>query len=189
MFLYRLKILRIFRKDTPSSPLARSFPTGGKPFGWDASKFFSLPHWGSLTVAEGNFDHPVNGQKVNERAAGPAPGQGTALERAVDEGPFMRLRAHIERQCVYRKRPRLYRNAARHYIVQLPLITAYAELLPGRTLPPVLRLPDHSPDGRDRLRRPTPNPPQSGGEAFWFEPAPASAFPIGEGGPRGTSGG
>jgi hypothetical protein len=24
---------------------------------------------GSLTVAEGNFDHPVNGQKVNERAA------------------------------------------------------------------------------------------------------------------------
>jgi hypothetical protein len=47
-----------------------------------------------------------------------------------------------------------------------PLITAYAELLPGRTLPPVLRLPDHSPDGRDRLRRPTPNPPK--GEAFWL---------------------
>jgi hypothetical protein len=70
-----------------------------------------------LTVAEGNFDHPVNGQKVNERAARPAPGQGTALERAVDEGPSMRLRAHIERECVYRKRLRLYRNAARHYIV------------------------------------------------------------------------
>ncbi len=28
---------------------------------------------GSLTVAKGNFDHPVNGQKVNERAARSAP--------------------------------------------------------------------------------------------------------------------
>ncbi|MBQ1892730.1 MAG: hypothetical protein II155_01345, partial [Clostridia bacterium] len=37
--------------------------------------------WGSLTVAEGNFDHPVNGQKVNERAAGSAPGQGTGAVR------------------------------------------------------------------------------------------------------------
>jgi hypothetical protein len=23
---------------------------GGKPFGWDASKFFSLPHWGRGTA-------------------------------------------------------------------------------------------------------------------------------------------
>ena len=36
---------------------------------------------GSLTVAEGNFDHPVNGQKVNERAARSAPGQGTGAAR------------------------------------------------------------------------------------------------------------
>ena len=28
--------------------------------------------------------------------------------------------AHIERECVYRKRPRLYRNAARHYIDPSP---------------------------------------------------------------------
>ena len=54
----------------------------------------------------------------------PSPlGKGDREERAVDEGPFMRLRAYIERECVYRKRLRLYRNAARHYIVQLPLIS------------------------------------------------------------------
>ena len=47
----------------------------------------------------------------------------------------MRLRAHIERESVYRKRLRLYRNAARYYIVQTPLITAYAELPhPGGSL-------------------------------------------------------
>ena len=92
----------------------------------------------------------------------------------------MRLRAHIERESVYRKRLRLYRNAARHYIDQIPLISRLCrQLLPGRTLLPVLRLPDHSPDGRDRHRRPTPNPPK--GEAFWLDSAPASAFPWGKG--------
>ena len=57
-----------------------------------------------------------------------------------------------------------------------PLISRLCrQLLPGRTLLPVLRLPDHSPDGRDRHRRPTPNPPK--GEAFWFEFAPAFSLP------------
>ncbi len=49
---------------------------GGSLLFRDASKYSAFP-WGSLTVAEGNFDHPVNGQKVNERAARSAPGQGT----------------------------------------------------------------------------------------------------------------
>ncbi len=53
---------------------------GGKPFGLAVSNYPVFPG-GSLTVAEGNFDHPVNGQKVNERAARPAPGQGTGAVR------------------------------------------------------------------------------------------------------------
>ena len=70
-----------------------------------------------MTVAEGNFDHPVNGQKVNERAAYVRPGAGDRRRKPlVDEGSPLRLPAHIERPGVYRKRLRLYRNSARRYI-------------------------------------------------------------------------
>ncbi len=119
-----MKILRIFQKDTPSSPLTRSFPTGGKPFG-------SSP-----------------------RQRQPSPrGRGTALERAVDEGPFMRLRrisnanAYIENACVYIEMPQGIIS------FNSPLITAYAEL---------------------------PHP-KVGGKPFGWSHADFSAFPGGKG--------
>ena len=124
----------LYRSDPPhqsfSLTLARQLPHRGKPFGWADSDYTAFP-WG----------------------------KGDREERAVDEGPFMRLRANIERECVYRKRLRLYRNAVRHYIVQTPLITAYAEL------------------------------PHRGGKPFGLAASNYPAFPGGEGGPRGTSGG
>ena len=76
-----MKILRIFRKDNPLITAYAELPhRGGSLLVGMLTDYSAFP-WGSLTVAESNFDHPVNGQKVNERAAGPAPGQGTGAVR------------------------------------------------------------------------------------------------------------
>ena len=46
-----MKILRIFRKDYPLITAYAELPhRGGKPFGWDAYRLFSLPHRGRGTA-------------------------------------------------------------------------------------------------------------------------------------------
>ena len=78
--LYRNAPGIISFKSPPHHRLRGASPpqSGGEAFWLGCFQVFQPSPWGSLTVAEGNFDHPVNGQKVNERAARSAPGQGTA---------------------------------------------------------------------------------------------------------------